>query len=66
MSDTGQGMDAKTLEKIFDPFFSTKEGGIGLGLALALEIIRAHQGHISLTSKVGKGSTFIISLPLKR
>ena len=52
--------------RIFDAFFSTKEGGIGLGLALAFEIIKMHHGHLSFTSKVGKGSAFIVSLPLKQ
>jgi len=65
VEDNGEGIQLAHRDRIFDPFFSTKEGGIGLGLALALEIMRLHHGQISFTSEVGKGSTFIISLPLK-
>jgi signal transduction histidine kinase len=66
VEDQGEGIQPAHRDRIFDPFFSTKEGGIGLGLALALEIIRLHHGLISFTSEVGKGSSFIISIPLKR
>ena len=66
IEDQGEGIQPAHRDRIFDPFFSTKEGGIGLGLALALEIIRMHHGQISFTSEVGKGSSFVISLPLKR
>lgn len=65
VGDKGEGIQLAHRDRIFDPFFSTKEGGVGLGLALALEIVRMHRGQISFTSEVGKGSTFIISLPLK-
>jgi signal transduction histidine kinase len=66
VEDNGEGIQLAHRNRIFDPFFSTKEGGIGLGLALASEIIRIHHGQISFTSEVGKGSSFIISLPLRR
>jgi signal transduction histidine kinase len=66
IEDQGEGIQPAHRDRIFDPFFSTKEGGIGLGLALASEIIRMHHGQISFTSEVGKGSSFIISLPLRR
>ena len=66
VEDQGEGIQPAHRDRIFDPFFSTKEGGIGLGLALALEIIRMHHGQISFTSEVGKGSSFVISLPLRR
>ena len=65
VEDKGEGIQSAHRDRIFEPFFSTKEGGIGLGLALALEIIKGHHGHISFTSEVGKGSSFIISLPIK-
>jgi signal transduction histidine kinase len=65
VEDKGEGILPAHRDRIFEPFFSTKEGGIGLGLALALEIIKGHHGHISFTSEVGKGSSFIISLPIK-
>jgi signal transduction histidine kinase len=66
VEDNGEGIQLAHRNRIFDPFFSTKEGGIGLGLALASEIIRLHHGQISFTSEVGKGSSFIISLPFRR
>jgi len=66
VEDKGEGIQVAHRDRIFDPFFSTKEGGIGLGLALASEIIKMHHGHISVTSEIGKGSSFIISLPLRR
>lgn len=65
VQDEGEGVPQEHRHRIFEPFFSTKNGGGGLGLPLALEIIRVHGGQISFTSGVGKGSTFIISLPFK-
>jgi len=63
ISDTGQGIEKNNLEKLFEPFFSTKVKGVGLGLAISKEIIENHCGEIEVESKVGKGTNFTISLP---
>jgi len=64
VSDTGRGIDDKTREKLFVPFFTTKDDGTGLGLAISQRIVQAHGGEIDLRSRIGRGSTFIIRLPL--
>ena len=64
ISDDGPGIAEEKLEKIFDPFFTTKEAGTGLGLAITKKIIEEHKGTISVTSKIGQGTTFTIHLPL--
>lgn len=61
--DEGCGMSADTLKKIFDPYYTTKSAGNGLGLASAHSIISRHGGNISAVSAVGKGTTFTIYLP---
>jgi nitrogen-specific signal transduction histidine kinase/CheY-like chemotaxis protein len=63
ISDQGQGISPKYLPKIFDPYFTTKETGRGLGLAMVYSIVRNHEGHITLESKIGVGTTFKIYLP---
>jgi two-component system NtrC family sensor kinase len=65
-SDTGMGISQENLEKIFDPFFTTKETGhgVGLGLAISYGIIKEHGGTVSVESEVGKGTTFIVRLPI--
>ena len=62
VADTGTGIDAATLEKIFQPLFTTKAKGIGLGLAVCESLVRANGGRISVKSEPGKGSTFTIHL----
>ncbi len=66
ISDTGIGIEEELLKNLFSPFFTTKKKGNGLGLVEAQKIVQAHFGTIDVRSKVGKGTTFTISLPLKR
>lgn len=61
--DTGQGINQKNQQKIFEPYFTTKEHGSGLGLTIAHSIIQRHDGYITFTSDEDKGSTFTIYLP---
>jgi PAS domain S-box-containing protein len=64
IKDTGDGIPVSLRDKIFLPFFTTKEKGFGLGLALVQKIIVSHSGNIDVESREGKGTTFIINLPL--
>jgi signal transduction histidine kinase len=66
VTDTGCGIPQESIDKIFDPLFTTKAKGIGLGLAVCKSIIDRHEGNIAVKSKVGEGTTFNIKLPLGR
>jgi PAS domain S-box-containing protein len=63
VADTGGGIPREILGKIFDPYFTTKQEGSGLGLATVYSIMRKHQGHIEVESQVGGGATFRLWLP---
>lgn len=64
--DTGVGISEENLAKIFTPFFTTKAQGMGVGLAICKRIIEQHNGSIKVESKLGEGSRFTVSLPIKR
>lgn len=63
VTDSGKGIEKENLRKIFDPFFSTKEAGLGLGLSTSHSIIKKHNGTINVETTPGQGSTFTIILP---
>lgn len=63
VQDNGRGIPQENLNKIFNPFFSTKTNGTGLGLAAVRRILRAHSGHVEVISKLGEGSIFRLYLP---
>jgi PAS domain S-box-containing protein len=63
IADRGMGIRAEHLQRIFDPYFTTKQSGSGLGLATVYSIVKRHQGHIDVESELGQGTTFFIWLP---
>lgn len=65
-ADNGSGISEENKHKIFDPFFTTKENGTGLGLSITYGIVEQHGGTINLESELGKGTTFIVLLPIKQ
>jgi len=64
VTDTGVGMDAATQARVFEPFFSLKTKGTGLGLAVSKRIVEAHDGTLRVSSRPGEGTTFVLRLPL--
>jgi signal transduction histidine kinase len=65
VSDTGPGVPPERREKIFEPYFSTKEKGSGLGLAIVRNSAGMYGGTVRVESELGKGATFIVSLPIR-
>jgi signal transduction histidine kinase len=65
IQDTGRGMSPETLERIFEPYFTTKVGGTGLGMVFVRQIVDEHRGTINLESEMGRGTTVTIRLPIR-
>src|SRR5258708_5886936 len=65
VSDTGGGIPAEQINRIFEPFYTTKQKGTGLGLMIVQRIVRDHGGRIELESNVGKGTVFRVWLPVR-
>lgn len=63
VKDSGRGMDEETLDRVFDPFFTTRDSGTGLGLAIVSSIAKAHGGEITCASRPGYGTSFTLNLP---
>ena len=66
VKDSGMGIAEQDRPYLFDPFFTTKAGGAGLGLSTVYSIIQKHRGRIKVESRVGKGSSFILSFPVRK
>jgi signal transduction histidine kinase len=64
--DTGCGISSENSNRLFQPFFTTKNDGVGLGLYLARQVISHHKGKIGIESKVGQGTKVIVKLPISR
>lgn len=64
VSDKGTGIPPEMLDKIFKPYFSTKRGGVGIGMAVVKKIVELHSGKIRVQSRVGSGTRIIIELPI--
>ena len=64
VSDNGYGIVPEAMDKVFVPFFTTKQGGSGIGLSVCRQIMNRHRGSISLDSQVEKGSSFVLRFPI--
>ena len=65
VKDSGTGMDEETQARIFEPFYTTKNEGTGLGLSIVNNVVLAYGGDVSMESEKGKGSTFLVKLPVR-
>jgi len=65
ITDTGGGISKENIKKIFEPLFTTRSRGIGLGLAVAKNLVKLNGGSIEVQSEAGKGSTFTVALPIR-
>ena len=65
ISDNGSGISEDKIPRLFEPYFTSKRNGIGLGLASTLNIIQAHNGSIEVNSELNKSTSFIITIPIK-
>jgi len=65
VADTGEGIPEENLDRVFDPFYTTKKSGTGLGLSICYNIVKSHGGEIEVKSRVGQGATILVSLPLE-
>ena len=63
ISDNGGGISEENIARLFEPYFTQKRNGVGLGLTFTLNILQAHKANIEVTSKVGAGTTFNITFP---
>jgi signal transduction histidine kinase len=66
VTDTGTGLSKEECDRLFTPYYTTKEHGTGLGLAIAQSVVSDHQGRIAVKSAPGQGTTFVIELPRRR
>ena len=66
ISDTGIGIPEENLQHIFDPFFTSKDEGSGLGLAVSHQIVQEHGGFVTVESQIGKGTAFFVHVPVAK
>jgi signal transduction histidine kinase len=64
--DTGVGIPEDNLDHIFDPFFTSKDEGSGLGLSISHQIVQEHGGYVTVESKIGKGTSFFVNMPVSK
>jgi signal transduction histidine kinase len=64
IKDNGVGIPEENISRLFEPYFTSKRNGMGLGLAATLNILQSHKAHIDVTSVVGQGTVFTISFPV--